>query len=60
MRKRRDKPTSAPELLKSMAEMWKHLHGEGAIDSEFNQEKFDFLAKLFAGKMDGQEGHTDE
>jgi len=36
-----------------MAEMWKGLYAAGDIDSPFDREKFEFLAKLFAGTTTG-------
>jgi len=51
MRKKSKYNTPTPEVLAKMAEMWKHLHDEGTIDCPFDQDKFDFLTKLFAGKL---------
>jgi hypothetical protein len=33
---------------------WKKLHEAGDIDSPFDRDKFDFLAKLFAGRKGPQ------
>ena len=34
-----------------MEEKWKELYATGKVDSPFEKEKFDFLAKLFGGMM---------
>jgi hypothetical protein len=44
---------SENDALKQMAEMWKGLYAAGDIDSPFDREKFEFLAKLFAGTTTG-------
>ncbi len=48
---RKRNQTVKSDTLEQIEAAWKKAHEAGEIDSPFDRDKFDFLAKLFAGNM---------